>query len=408
MMREPVRQKSFAASYLRKRAQKTAAHYQALLAAARPLGTAQFPACCVIIPLYNEYPGMIATLESLENSLRSARKNPRRNDAEIAVVCIVNNRAACDSLVKENNQKTLAFLRSYAGPLALDVIDCASSGCEIAGGVGLARKIGMDYAVARASSCRPANGAQALFPCLAMLDGDTLVSENYVQALCDFAASKKSAAVTEFVHQKNSDPELEKAIRIYEDFLRGHSARLGACGTPYYHVALGPTIVCSSEAYCAAGGMNTRDAGEDFYFLQSLVKLCMGRDEIIETLDCAVYPQSRLSTRVPFGTGQKIASLAKNPEQNLSYPPKAYASVSFFIECVTDQADDFLEEKLRGDKVLYDFLIAENFFSVWQKIKEKTLTKRGNALQNKKALCKAFHTWFDGLKIIRLIHTAVD
>jgi hypothetical protein len=386
-------------AYLQKRAQKTAVHYQTLLDAARPLGAKQFPACCVIMPLYDEYPNILDTLASLEKSLLYARKNPRLKDAEIAVVCVVNNRASCDSMVKENNQQTLDLLRSYAGHFALDVIDCASPGREISGGVGQARKIGMDYAVARAASCNAANGAQEFFPCLAMLDGDTLVRENYVQALFDFAASKKSAALTEFLHQKNNNAELENAIRIYEDFLRGHSECLKACGTPYYHIALGPTIVCSLEAYCASGGMNVKDAGEDFYFLQSLIKLCLGRDETIAMLDCAVYPQSRLSCRVPFGTGQKIAGIAKNPAQNLAYSPKAYASAAFFIEQATC-ADNSLEEKLRGDSALYDFLIKENFFAAWQKIKEKTL---GADLSNKKALCRAFHTWFDGLKIIRLI-----
>jgi hypothetical protein len=70
---------------------------------------------------------------------------------------------------------------------------------------------------------------------------------------------------------------------------------------------------------------------------------------------------------------------------------------------MTAHADDFPQETLGGDSALYDFLVKENFFAVWKKIKEKTLGTRGSALQNKKALCKAFHTWFDGLKIIRLI-----
>lgn len=47
------------------------------------------------------------------------------------------------------------------------------------------------------------------------------------------------------------------------------------------------------------GGMNRRQAGEDFYFLHKLTKL----GQLTEINDAFVYPSGRVSDRVPFGTG---------------------------------------------------------------------------------------------------------
>jgi hypothetical protein len=48
--------------------------------------------------------------------------------------------------------------------------------------------------------------------------------------------------------------------------------------------------------------MNTRQAGEDFYLLQKFIEI----GSLQEIRNTAVYPSSRTSLRVPFGTGKAM------------------------------------------------------------------------------------------------------
>ena len=59
-----------------------------------------------------------------------------------------------------------------------------------------------------------------------------------------------------------------------------------------------------------AGGMNRRQAGEDFYFIQKLVP-AGGYFSLNSTV---VYPSPRPSFRVPFGTGASITKLNESGE----------------------------------------------------------------------------------------------
>lgn len=351
----------------------------------------------IVIPLYMEYPDFYQTLSSLKTSIDCITEKKT-----FRIICVVNNKKEDSATVKENNQKTIKMLKNQdlefpiAQNLYIDVLDCSSIGFEIPSnqGVGYCRKIGMDYAVKTGSKL------------IACLDGDTLVSKNYCSVLLDFACKKNPyAALIPFKHQQSEDIEQQKAIKVYEAFMHKHSNNLQKTGTIYYQIALGPTIVCSSKAYIAVGGMNQKLAAEDFYFLQSLVK---NKASTLDVLDCFVYPSARISYRVPFGTGQAISSLCQkslNSKEELyktGYPLLAYNIISDFIQsmkhcCKTrvfgDDLIAFLKETVPE---IHPFLQDENFYNIWKKL----------LLNNKKTenLERAFQCWFDGLKIIRLIH----
>jgi hypothetical protein len=366
------------------------------------------------MPLYDE-PGALKTVESLRESAESSRE-------PLCVVCVVNNRASSPQRVKDANRALFCSLRSLAAGsaasaspmLELRLIDAFSRGREIPErhGVGLARKIGMDYVAA-------AQAADFTGKVIACMDGDTLVDKNYAAALGDFARSGRAAGVLAFVHQNAENAAAEKAVRAYEAFLRGHAAALKACGVPYWRTALGPAIACSLEAYCRSGGMNTRLAGEDFYFLQSLTKFCLSRGETVADIPALVHPESRLSCRTPFGTGQKIAELCAAAAVP-AYPQAVYDEIAFFIARAREaawlqnaspsrnagQEPDGFARELASHPALHDFLQTEGFFTVWEKLKQNYLPKDGGApaAAQRNRLVRGFHTWFDGLKVIRLIH----
>jgi len=54
-------------------------------------------------------------------------------------------------------------------------------------------------------------------------------------------------------------------------------------------------MICTVDSYIAVRGMNRREAGEDFYFLNKLAKL----GDIGQIHATTVYPSARPSRRVP-------------------------------------------------------------------------------------------------------------
>ncbi len=371
----------------------------------RIYGGCSAPQVAVVIPVKNEYPGIKDTLASLSASASAGSlsrvadsfAHDNNSRAALHVVCVVNSREDDDGDVKQNNAQMLAFLsKCVYENLFISVIDRTSSGNELPEkeGVGLARKIGMDYALA----C----GAEII----ACMDADTLVAENYAEELFRFAKNhgKRSFALVPFRHQKASTEQLQQAIDAYENYMMLHSKKLREVGSPYWAPILGPSLVCTAEGYVSCGGMNKRVSGEDFYFLQSLVKIeissgcaqsCTASNRTIDYsplfLNTEVYPSARISDRVLFGTGPKLRELTETSSQNQKiecplYPDRCYEAVK-----------EFIEKKESCQNELAGFMNKENFLSVWNKI---CVNNPSDPVKQE----VAFHIWFDGLKIIRAIH----
>ncbi len=365
----------------------------------------------IVIPACNEYPTIFEAFESVYLSYQKARKNLKPHS--IGFVVVVNNKKSASAKIKENNFQLLQHLSSYTlANCPIITIELTKTGFELpeAQGVGYVRKYGMDFALLCGATV------------IACMDADTLVSENYIEELfnfyekCNMAKESKKAipvgAVTHFDHQKNEDTNIDTIAREYENYMRTHSKNLKECGTPFWLWALGPTIVSSSYGYAGSAGMNKRVAGEDFYFLQSLVKLHIQqnnngftKDDIAKTLDfpilnCVVHPQSRFSDRVLFGTGKKLENVKHGKDIIQFYEKDVYASIKRFLDffnLAQGNPSLFFERVKKELPTVWKFLEKENFFSVWEEL------YRQNKKSDKRVF-SAFHSWFDGLKILRLIH----
>jgi len=159
----------------------------------------------VVIPVLAEGGYLPATLESLEQCDAQER-------ARTLVVCVVNNHpepSATPAQIKDN-QCTLAMLdvRRVSGGLRLACVDASSPGREIPNdsGVGMARKLGLDHALAVLAR----NGARRgrLFS----LDADTLVEPAYLGAVRNhFEQHATWAAVLDYAHRLDDDPETARA-----------------------------------------------------------------------------------------------------------------------------------------------------------------------------------------------------
>jgi len=346
----------------------------------------------VVIPSLAEGESLFATLQSLE-------ANPVQwRDSFLVLVVVNHGEQACTEEKQQNLQSLARLVESSANStLSLAWVDAASPGLEIPAkqaGVGFVRKLGLDLAL----SCLDWQKQ----PLLVCLDADTLVEPNYLQTIvAHFQRSPLGAAVLPFRHQQAGDALQQAAIDRYELFMRSYVYGLRLAGSPYAFNSVGSAIACRAEAYVRCGGMNSRKAGEDFYFLQKLAKT----DGVDLMTGTRVFPEPRVSSRVPFGTGRSMGRLLEGDTEGvLFYPVAAFEILSGWLLCVTQNltADaDLLFSRAEGlSVVLADYLVQIEWHATWPKLQKNHRTENGRA--------KAFHAWFDGFRTLRLIHLLCD
>ena len=366
----------------------------------------------VVIPV-------LAERDSLFRTLAGIAQNPSSDLRRTLVICVVNNHRpplAGDAEIR-NNQETICLLhalvfghstypnllyeigediqRIAGSGLRLAFIDAASPGLEIPdrdGGVGTARKIGMDAAL-QIVDARAANGGV-----ICCLDADTLIEENYLSSIWTyFTRTGYPAAVTAYAHQKPDEPELLAAICCYEIFLRSYVIGLSYAGSPYAFHSIGSTIACTTEGYAAVRGMNRRQAAEDFHFLNKLGKI--GKIGVIS--ETTVFPSPRPSKRVPFGTGQRVIRflIGRTDEYRL-YDPRIYEILREWLVSMEAAPDRDPKIILTGAGRIHarleEYLRVSRFAADWLVIRQNS---RGPG-----QLRRQFQVWFDGLKTLRLVH----
>ena len=150
----------------------------------------------VVIPAYTER-------EMLFSTLASIAQNPPSSLEYSFILCVINNKDNSPPAAIKNNLETIKYLEALVKKkllgklntdqelyslllnlsdvkLKLGYIDASSRGYEIpqnAGGVGMARKIGMDMAL------RLLKKSSAPHNLILSLDADTLVQNNYLSAI---------------------------------------------------------------------------------------------------------------------------------------------------------------------------------------------------------------------------------
>ncbi|MDD2558088.1 MAG: hypothetical protein PHH87_07335 [Desulfuromonas sp.] len=345
----------------------------------------------ILIPALAEGDELFATLKALADNEPCAL-------TQLLVLIIVNHRCDAPANLKLQNLADLERLRTYAASSAkpahlnLGWIDAAGINTYLPanrGGVGMARKIGADLVL-------PHLHPTSL---LIHLDADTLTQGNYASTLLDYARqSGFYAGVVAFAHRSCSDSAQQHAMEDYELHMRCHVAGLHWTGSPYAYPSIGSTMVSSAHAYVRAGGMNMRQAGEDFYFMQQLAKT--GR--IAPITETCVFPAGRFSTRTPFGTGQSIRQACiDNAPLRLFYPFTCYTALRCWLQLVTKNpaadATHLLNLLRRDCEEGAHFLHTAGFERTWTRL------QLNHSCTDKKI--HAFHEWFDALKTWRFIRT---
>jgi glycosyltransferase involved in cell wall biosynthesis len=259
-------------------------------------------------------------------------------------------------------------------------------------GVGLARKIGMDEAVARFHSI----DKDGIIVCF---DADALCDKNYLQEIRSHFQQypKVPGCSIYFEHPlegEEHDANVYAGIANYELFLRYYNQGMRYAKLPYVYHTVGSSMAVRSSAYQKQGGMNRRKAGEDFYFLHKIIAL----GNYTELNTTRVIPSPRPSDRVPFGTGRAIGEWLTN-EKGIyeTYDPQIFEDVKVLSESVNEIYDGVIPA---FSDVLVAFLKTQEFDKALEEIKKNSTTFE--------SFYQRFFRWFDAFKVLKLVHFARD
>lgn len=249
-------------------------------------------------------------------------------------------------------------------------------------GVGLARKIGLDFA------CEQAFKLSKKLP-LIWLDADCKVSKNYLPYITNaFQNDQLDLAHLYFEHASQ-----EQAICYYELFLRYYYHSLRSANYPLASYTVGSCLVCSSHFYRKQGGMNKRKAGEDFYFLSKN----MMQAQFAYLTGACVYPSDRRSARVPFGTGKALQRWDQGDRYFLkTYHPTIFKELGHVFQnlaAIYTADPSYLKHNQSG---FYNYLIARNYSDILKRLSAEAKTDAD--------FKKRFLRWFNGFKILKYIH----
>lgn len=198
-------------------------------------------------------------------------------------------------LICKDNLKSIELLNP-ADDLNIHFIDRSTKGKgwpAKRGGVGWARKTLMDYI----TNISDRNDI------IVSIDADTYYPPDYLQSIFDyFVENETSGGLAIPYYHKLASDETDRLILRYEIYMRYYLLNMIRVKNPYGFTALGSAMAFPVWAYKKVGGLTPVSAGEDFYFLQKLVKAT----NIGNFCSSIAYPSPRFSNRVDFGTGPAI------------------------------------------------------------------------------------------------------
>lgn len=355
----------------------------------------------------------IAEFINIKNFLKSFSQLESKYFNESMLVFVINNMDSSTDEVKLDNQQTLIYLRNLISgnpedalskdilnkEINIGIIDAASPRRTMPnkeGGVGFARKIGMDIALNVFDF--NASGKKIIIT----TDADCTLESNYLSEIVSQSNKRNiSAGVVKFRHDISGDDIFTRAIICYEIFLRYYVLGLKYAGSPYAFHTIGSTMFCDYESYIRIEGMNKRKAAEDFYFLEKLAK----HIDIEKINTTTVYPDKRGSWRVPFGTGQRVNRFLTGIQDEYTlHNPLSFTILKDWMGIYNSsgktEIDYYLQRAREIHPELLHFLHIRNFEDAMNNIFKNSKTLEQLNIQKKR--------WFDGFMTLKLIHHLRD
>jgi len=351
----------------------------------------------LVIPLYDE------ALNCLDTVLPE-------DICDTLVILVVNAAVDADPAAILRTQSFLAqFHPSLQQPFTivhrplgntLLLIDCCTPQRQLPPkqGVGLARKIGGDFALA----CIAAERVE--IPWIHCSDGDVVLPNAY------FNPAKPepdvAAAIYPFCHRPVHDNILQ-----YEISLRYYVTALAQAASSYAFQTIGSLLKVNATHYAMVRGFPKRQAAEDFYMLNKLAKT----GKVIRLQQPEITLSSRISWRVPFGTGAAMARLSSAEALRL-YHPQIFRELRSWLKLLPTL---WTELRPGGDNQL---VTKPRLHSWWQQqdlsdslLQTLLYLKVDRALGQAFQQCQDFshfqfflEVWFDAFRTLKFVHYQRD
>jgi hypothetical protein len=283
------------------------------------------------------------------------------------------------------NIETINIIQDYSKSInnEIKIIDKCSKGNGWQG-----KKIGVGWA--RKTIIDEINTIAKDDDIIISLDGDTDFSKDYFKSITDnFQLHNEIDTISvPYYHPLNEDENANRAILRYEIYMRTYLLNLMRIRSPYSFSALGSAIAFRVKALRKIGGFTPKKSGEDFYFLQKMVKY----KPISNWNEEKVKPAARFSDRVFFGTGP--AMIKGNNGDWSSYPIYSMSSFDRIKHFYSLIPKLYIEDI---DSPIDDFLIKNsvNKNELWQKLRTNN--------KDLPHFIKAVHDYFDGLRILQFL-----
>jgi hypothetical protein len=297
------------------------------------------------------------------------------------------------------------YFAQVSETLGLYILDRCSAGQAIPAkqGVGLARKLGMDFGLKLIAQQRENGGEPVAW--LHSSDADVVLPQDYFNVPAPENAT--SAIIYPFEHHAEKD--YEQSMALYDLSLRYYVDQLKWAGSPYAFHTIGSLIAVTPLAYAQVRGMPKRSGAEDFYLLNKLAKV--GR---VLSLECPIINISgRPSHRVPFGTGPALVKLQEMADPLLTYTfyhPEIFSTLKQLLVIVSEA-----EQPIASAEVLFhqlrDKMPSESAEYVISALRVLKVEKQFEHLSQKNTqaqFVQDFHIWFDAFITLRFIHVMRD
>lgn len=344
----------------------------------------------VILPCINE-PDVITSLKSLYECTPPVA-------GSVEVIVLINASEAASEDIITQNIKTKTDVDAW---IAVNKRDWIHTQCAMVhglarkhAGAGWARKLAMDEAVRRFSEAANPLGVIASF------DADAICSTNYFTEIeRTFADEAVSGCSIHFEH-RTEHAEYPAghllAIAHYELHLRYLTQAMKWAGAPYAFHTVGSSMAVRVRDYIKIGGMNRRQAGEDFYFLHKIIP----RGRFCNLTKATVYPSARQSDRVPFGTGAAMRAAAQISDPDF----KTYQFQSFEALRVLFANIDALYNNEDTESVCRDILS----FEMCECLINNEIAQSVAHIKDNCASLQSFRTrfieWFSAFRLIKYLN----
>jgi len=314
------------------------------------------------------------------------------------VITVINSPADGDAGVRAQNERTLeeasTWIARHADPrLTFHLLNFPDLPPKQAG-VGLARKIGMDEALRRLD-----DAGQDREGLMVGFDADCRCERNYLTSIeRHFQRHECSPGASIYFEHPLAgplEPRLYEAVTAYELHLRYYVQALRFAGFRHAYHTVGSSMVVRADTYRKQGGMNKRQAGEDFYFLHKIIPL----GGYTDLTDTTVIPSPRGSDRVPFGTGRAVRACLSGEELR-TYPLESFRDLKIFLEQLPVISRGEETSALPLPDSVRTFLKVQRFAETLAEIRANT--------RDEAAFRKRFHHWFNGFQAMKFIHHARD